>query len=53
MLTQDGTGVDLVVAKVVVVGADAPVVETPAEAEVADTVETGVAAENKLKEGTG
>jgi hypothetical protein len=49
-LTHDGTGVDLVVTGVVVVGADTPVVE--ATVGVATAAETGLAAENTPKDGS-
>ena len=53
VLTHEGTGADVVVTGVVVVGADAPVVEATVDTEEVDAVETGAAAENRLKEGTG
>ena len=53
VLTHEGTGVDLVATGVVVVGADTLVVEATVDTEVVDAVETGVAAENRPKEGPG
>ena len=53
VLTHEGTGVDLVATGVVVVGVDTPVVEATVDTEVVDAVETGVAAENRPKEGSG